>query len=136
MESLELLAYEILKQCETVSLGSVTENGYPYICPMEKVMSNQLRQIYFITLKSSKKVKNFLKDSKAGVNYYIDDDTISLNGIINIIEDVESEVVSLPTEYLERIRKRGSLKYCILEFVTMEAKMFISGRFEIVSYNK
>lgn len=136
MESLELLAYEILKQCETVSLGSVTENGYPYICPMEKVMSNELRQIYFITLKSSKKVKNFLKDSKAGVNYYIDDDTISLNGIINIIEDVESQFISLPTVYLERLRKRGSHKYCILEFVTMEAKIFINGRFDIISYSK
>lgn len=136
MESLELLAQEILKQCETVSLSSVTEKGYPYICPMEKVMSKGIRQIYFITLKSSKKAKEFLHNAKAGVNYYMDNDTVSLSGIINIIEDVESEIVSLPHEYLDRVRTRGSFKYCILEFVTMEAKIFINGSSEIVLYIK
>ena len=136
MEPLELLAHEMLKQCETVSIGSVTENGYPYICPMEKVMANGLRQIYFITKKSSEKVKYFRNNTKAGANYYIDDNTVSLNGIINVIEDVESEVIKLPTQYLERLNKRGSFKYCILEFITMEAKIFINGCFETISFVK
>ncbi|MGD9567938.1 MAG: pyridoxamine 5'-phosphate oxidase family protein [Sedimentibacter sp.] len=108
MESLELLAREILKQCETVSLGSVTESGYPYICPMEKVIANGIRQIYFITLKTSNKVKYFRKNAKAGVNYYIEDYTVSLNGIINIIEDVESEIIKLPKIFRAITQKRKS----------------------------
>ena len=136
MKSLELMAYEKLIQLETLSLSSITENGYPYICPMEKVMVNGLQQIYFITSKSSNKVKYFRKNEKAGVNYFLEDDTVSLSGIINIIEDVESKIITLPSQYVERLRKRGSFKYCILEFITMEAKIFINGKFEIVTYSR
>lgn len=124
-----LAAEEILKKSESVSLASITEDGFPRICEMEKVVTDGLNHIYFVTLKSSDKVKHFRRNSKSSVCFSLDDDSVSLIGHIEIIETEDEKQRILPTEYVERLRKKGSSRYCILHFTTVEAKAFIDGTF-------
>ena len=122
-------AVALLERCDSVQLASVTPDGYPRICEMERVKSVGLSKIYFTTLKSSAKVKHFAANNKAGVSWCADFDSVSLVGTIEIIEDIDVKKEIWQGEHERRfaVDENGLPKYCILKFVATEAVTFING---------
>ena len=122
-------AAALLERCESVQLASVTPDGYPRICEMERVKSVGLSEIYFTTLKSSAKVAHFATNNKAGVSYSVDYDSVSLMGAVEIIEDMSVKKAVWQGEHERRfaVDEDGLPKYCILKFVATEAVTFLDG---------
>lgn len=128
-------AEKMLEDCDSVSLASITEDGYPRICEMEKVLTDGLNRIYFVTLKTSNKTKHFRLNSKSSVAFCRGDNSVSLIGNVKIIDDETEKAKILPSEYIERLRKKDMTRYCILDFETMAAKIFIDGIFETLTFS-
>lgn len=127
-------AQAMLEGCGSVSLASVTGDGYPRICEMERMLSKGLSDIYFVTFKSSQKVKCLNADNKSGVGCCVGNDSLSLLGRVEIIDNEEEKHRLLPAAYEEERSYRDMSKYCVLHFRTEQAKIFIDGRFETVTY--
>ena len=86
---IEKKAVTLLEQCESVHLASITEEGYPRICRMEKVKADSFWELYFTTRTNANKVRHFLTNEKACVyyDYALGNDSVSLMGKIEIIGD-------------------------------------------------
>jgi len=122
-------AEQLLANCESVQLASINNDGYPRICEMERVKSVGLSEIYFTTLKRSAKVAHFIANNKAGVSCSIDYDSVSLVGIIEVIENMSIKKQIWQGEHERRFENDdfGNPKYCILKFTAFEATLFIDG---------
>ena len=73
-------------------LGTNGEDGFPYIKGMTNVKHEGLKNIWFSTNTSSKRVQQLKKDNKACV-YYVDGTEfkgLMLTGTIEILQDMES----------------------------------------------
>lgn len=128
-------AEKMLEDCDSVSLASITEEGYPRICEMEKVISDGLNRICFVTLKTSNKAKHFRLNPKGSVGFCRGDNSVSLIGNVKIIDDETAKAKILPDKYIQRLRKKDIARYCILDFETISAKIFIDGTFETLTFS-
>lgn len=134
--SMEAKAQAILEGCGSVSLASITEEGYPRICEMERMLSHSLRDLYFVTFKASQKVRHFQANPKAAVGCCVGNDSISLLGQIEIVNAEEEKHRLLPAAYEETHPHRNMSEYCILHFCTQQVKLFIDGKFENITYRR
>ena len=133
---LENYAIKMLEQCDSIELASITENGYPRICEMEKVMTDGFGIIYFTTPKDSQKVKHFEKNTKAGVSFCVNSDSVSLIGKIEILNDMETKRKVWQGAHDRRFVNddAGHPKYCILRFTSLEATFLIEGEKVVYRY--
>jgi len=127
-------AIKLLKENETVSISIVKPDNTPYIYAMEKVSSNELINILFITKKNSNKVSYIKNNNRVGVLCNNSEDSITMSGIIEIIEDEAIKKEVLPDDYWQRISKRDSTLYCVLSFTVEVADLYISGKKMSVSF--
>lgn len=123
-------AIHLLNESETLALSIVDEDSYPQIYPMEKVISENLDKIIFITKKDSNKVRLLNISNKCCVEVHTKDDMICLRGKIEIYNSEEQKKQLLPKDYIERLEHSGSHQYCILIFNTFKASLYIDGELE------
>ncbi len=126
-------AINLLKESNTLSLSVIDEDGYPKIYAMEKVLSEDLNRIIFITKKSSNKVRLLNISNKCCVEVHTEDDMVSLRGNIEILEAEDKKRELLPHNYIKRLEASGSHKYCVLIFYAINADLLIEGKSETIS---
>jgi general stress protein 26 len=102
---------------------------------MEKVIADGYFEIYMTTRVASNKVKHFLINEKAGVYYSVENDSVSLVGNMEIIEDeaVKKEIWKGKHERRFVKDEKGNALYCILKFTAVEALFFFDGQNSTVS---
>ncbi|KGM92851.1 hypothetical protein Z968_13030 [Clostridium novyi A str. 4552] len=94
---------------------------------MEKVISENLDKIIFITKKDSNKVRLLNISNKCCVEVHTEDNMICLRGKIEIYKSEKGKIQILSKNYIERLEYSGSHKYCILIFNTLKATLYIDG---------
>ncbi|HEX3043523.1 MAG TPA: pyridoxamine 5'-phosphate oxidase family protein [Bacillota bacterium] len=83
---------ELIQKSKIALLGSVDMDGYPNMKAMLNLKNNGLKEIWFSTNTSSKRVAQFSRDQKASV-YYVDENNfegLMLIGKIQLLQDDES----------------------------------------------
>jgi general stress protein 26 len=97
-------ALALVSRSEIAMLGSNGDDGYPNIKAMINMEHEGLKTVWFSTNTSSRRVGQFLRDSKACV-YYVDFHQwmgLMLVGTIEVLQDAESK---------ERLWRPGFEKY-------------------------
>lgn len=123
-------AGNLLNEVSILSLASINEDGYPRTCTITKLQSEGARKIYVCTGMDSKKTKHFRANPKASICYYKDSDSVILLGAVNIVECMELKKTMWQDWLFEHIPGGvNDPNYCLLEFVSCEATMYIQGEF-------
>lgn len=125
-------AIYLLDKSNTLALSIVDEYGYPKIYAMEKVLSRNLENILFITKKDSNKVRLLNLSNKCCVEVHTEDDMVCLRGYIKIKNSDEEKKEILPQDYIQRLERSGSNKYCVLTFHTLNVDLYIDGNLESI----
>ena len=134
MTLLEQKAVKFLENTNVISLSSVSGNGYPRICAMAKLKSEGL-SIWVSTGTESKKTDHYKINPKAGVLYYNENDSVTLNGVIEIVSD-EAVKKGLWQDWMQKHFPGGAddPNYCVLKFTAKEAIIYIDEEFETFTY--
>jgi general stress protein 26 len=124
-------ANQILAICDTVWLASVTHDGFPRVCAMEKVFAVDCREVLLLTPKTAEKVKHFRKNNKVGIGFADDNNSISLIGHV-AIDEIEQHASTIqatvdPERWFVK-DSAGVYAFCVLRFVAERASGFIDGR--------
>ena len=121
----------ILNKCESIQLASITEEGFPRICEMEKIYSENIYEIIMATSNNSQKINHFLKNNKASIGFSDENNSISLMGFIEIenIENIKEKMGNNidPERWFEK-NKNGDYYFCGLRFKLKKARLFINGK--------
>lgn len=123
-------AIQLINSSNTLALSAIDEYGYPKIYAMEKVVSEDLNKIIFITKRDSNKVRLLNINNKCCVELHTEDDSVCLKGNIEIQEDDETKRKILPRQYVERLERSGMQRYCVLIFTTITVDLYIDGEFD------
>ncbi len=123
-------AIQLINSSNTLALSAIDEYGYPKIYAMEKVVSEDLNKIIFITKRDSNKVRLLNINNKCCVELHTEDDSVCLKGNIEIQEDDETKRKILPSQYVERLERSGMQRYCVLIFTTITVDLYIDGEFD------
>lgn len=118
-------AIQLINSSNTLALSAIDEYGYPKIYAMEKVVSEDLNKIIFITKRDSNKVRLLNINNKCCVELHTEDDSVCLKGNIEIQEDDETKRKILPSQYVERLERSGMQRYCVLIFTTITVDLYI-----------
>ncbi len=118
-------AIQLINSSNTLALSAIDEYGYPKIYAMEKVVSEDLNKIIFITKRDSNKVRLLNINNKCCVELHTEDDSVCLKGNIEIQEDDETKRKILPRQYVERLERSGMQRYCVLIFTTITVDLYI-----------
>ena len=97
-------ALALVGRSEIAMLGTNGVDGYPNIKAMINMEHHGLKEVWFSTNTSSRRVAQLLQDSKACV-YYVDFDQwmgLMLVGSVEVLQDMESK---------ERLWREGFEKY-------------------------
>lgn len=110
--------FELLESCLTVSLASITKNGYPRPIPMKVIAVDEERNVWFATSLKSDKVDEFGENPRAGIACSNEEMSVSLQGKIHIVEDKELKKM-MWNEGMRVYFPDGaeSKDYCLLKFV-------------------
>ena len=90
MEYMYEKAIKLMSDSNTLALSIVDEDGYPKIYAMEKVVSEKLNTVIFITKKDSRKVSLLNSNNKCCVALHNEEDSLCLKGSVEIKEDEET----------------------------------------------
>lgn len=123
-------AAELLERCDFLTLASVNEEGYPRCCVMVKMKAEGYRTIWFSTGNSGKKTSHFRKTPKASVCYYEENDSVTLVGDIEIVDDMEMKRALWGDWMLDFFKGVDDPEYALLKFTAKEATMWIDSQFE------
>lgn len=126
-------AGELLAGCDTVSLASVNENGYPRVCIINRVDSKGIGEIWFSTGTNSAKTRHFAANPKASVCFHRDGDSVTLLGKVEMLRDRETLAAMWREDFIEHFP--GGVddpNYCVLRFRGEEATLWIGRVFETV----
>jgi len=138
IKEIEDKAAKLLDKCSVVTLTSINENGYPRTCAITKVKNNGFAEIYFITSKRSQlngKATHFENNTKASVCYFLDGDSVTLIGNVEIVSDMDEKRKF--DDYCDRkFFKKGieDPKCYLLRFIANEATFWIEGKFRTCKY--
>ena len=118
---------ELMKRSQIALLGSIDANGYPVMKAMFNAKYDGLRQVWFSTNTSSKRVTLFRKDNRASV-YFVDDTTFEgllLVGTIELLQDEESRNM-LWVDGCEKYYPRGvnDPDYTVIKFTAIKANYY------------
>jgi general stress protein 26 len=138
IREIEEKAEQLLEQCDTVTLASINEKGYPRICAVTKLHANGFSELYFETSKRSPyhgKATHFENNTKASVCYYIGGDSVTLIGDVEIIRDMEIKK-AFEQQCNKRFFNKGMVdpKHVLLRFRANEATFWIGGKFRTCRY--
>jgi len=137
-KELEDKANALLLKCDTATLTSINEKGYPRTCVLSIAKAEGFSDLYFVTSKRSPisgKAVHFENNPKASVCYFLGGDSVTLIGTVEFIEDrAVQEAVWNETD--RRFFKKGidDPKFRLLHFHTIEATFWIEGKFRTCRY--
>lgn len=123
-------AAQMLANTGEVTLASVNENGYPRICVLSKTRSEGIKKIWVSTGLSSTKVNHFMNNPKASACFYSGGDSVTLVGKVSVRQDQAIKAEMWLDWFINHFP--GGIddpNYCILEFETEEATLWIDGEF-------
>lgn len=138
IKELEENAAELLARCDTVTLTSINENGYPRTCLVSKLKAEGFQDVYVETSKRSEltgKATHFERCCKASVCFFQGGDSVTLIGDVTVISGPEEKKAF--AELCNRgFFKKGidDPKHRLLKFHTVEATFWIGGRFRTCKY--
>ena len=138
IKELEEKANALIQKCNTATLTSINEKGYPRTCLLSVARSEGFSDIYFVTSKRSDingKVTHFEKNPKASVCYFFEGDSVTLIGNVEFIDNRElQEAVWNETD--RQFFKKGidDPKFRLIKFHTVEATFWIEGKFRTCKY--
>lgn len=120
----------MLGKTDVITLASINEKGYPRICVLSKIKSDGIKKLWVSTSTSSKKARHFMENPKASVCFYNAEDSVTLTGKVSIIQDPTVKAEMWQDWFINHYP--GGMSdpdYCILEFVTDEATLWIDNEF-------
>ncbi len=123
-------AAEMLAKSDVISLASINENGYPRICVLSKTKSEGIKKFWVSTGLSSTKVRHFKGNPKAGACFYSGGNSVTLVGKVSVIQDSAVKTEMWLDWFIDHYP--GGIDdpdYCILEFETEEATLWIDNEF-------
>ena len=126
-------AAELLEKCEDITLASINENGYPRVCVLSKIKSVGINKFWVATGTVSEKVKHFKENPKASACFYNGGDSVTLIGKITIKQDPAIKTEMWLDWFINHFP--GGIddpNYCILEFESEEATLWIDREFVTV----
>ena len=134
-EEMEEKTRQILDECPTITLASVTEAGYPRCAILVQVAHEGFQKIYVSTGTSSRKTAHFRVNPKAGVSFGKGDDGVTLIGKVRILSD-PAERNRYWQDWMRDHFPLGTEdpEFCVLEFTTEEATLWIENQFETYQY--
>lgn len=135
-EMLEKKAVNLLDTCKIVTVSSVDAQGYPRPCAVVKIKNEGFDTIWFATGANSRKTAHFKQNPKAGLSYYIEADSVTLTGKVEIIVDVNIKK-GLWSDWMVNHFPGGANdpNFCLIKFTAAEATFFIDHAFETYRYD-
>ena len=138
IKEIEEQADLLVSKCEIMFVSSVSENGYPRTCCVNKLCDKGFRDVYFVTSKRSEKqgkAKHFEDNTKASVCFQNGGDSLTLVGEVEFVTDKE-EMKLLWNENDRTFFKKGidDPKIRFIHFHTLEATFWIDQKFRTVKY--
>lgn len=138
INDIENNANALLAQCNTATLTSINENGYPRTSLLSIAKAEGFSDIYFVTSKRSKingKATHFEVNPKASVCYFKDGDSVTLIGNVEFVTDRNLQSL-IWNETDRKFFKNGidDPKFRLLKFHTNEATFWIEGKFRTCKY--
>ncbi|MDO5581519.1 MAG: pyridoxamine 5'-phosphate oxidase family protein [Planctomycetia bacterium] len=125
----------LLDQCPTLVLSSITEEGYPRGCVLVKVSNEGFQKIRVSTGTSSRKTKHFLANPKASICFYNGADGVTLLGKIRVLTDPKESDLYWQDWMIDHFPLgKNDPEFCVLEFTTEEATIWIDNTFETYRY--
>ena len=128
-------AEQLLSQCDAYQVASITTDGYPRICILKPLKSKGIKEFWFSTGMSSKKVQHYNDNNKAGVTFYYDGNSVTLIGEMQIVRD-KTIKDNLWQDFLGKHFLNGGKndpEYCIIHFIANEATIYIDNEFETIN---
>lgn len=140
IKELEDKAIQLIKKCNTATLTSINEKGYPRTCLLSIAKADDFSDVYFVTSKRSPingKVTHFEANPKSSVCYFLGGDSVTLIGNVEFVDDREIQE-SVWNETDRKFFKKGidDPKFRLLKFHTIEATFWIEGKFRTCKYKK
>ena len=124
-------AIELVEKAGDAVLTSIDGEGYPRAVPMAKVKAEGMETIWFSTSTSSRKVKHFAANPKAGVCFFEPGKTVSLVGEIEVVEDMELKKALWIDWFIEHFP--GGVtdpEYCLMKFTAKRASLWLGDVFD------
>lgn len=130
MTTIKEKATHILEQAQVVILTSVNKEGYPRPVPMSKIKSEDISRIWFATGLDSVKTRDFLSNTKSGVCFQENGNSIALTGTVEVITD-EKVKKELWQDWFIAHFPQGPTdpNYVLLKFQGEHATYWIDGEF-------
>ncbi len=123
-------AGKMLEGINEIMLASVNEEGYPRVCVLAKTKADGVNKIWSSTGLNSVKVNHFNKNPKSSVCFYKGGDSVTLTGKVTVRTDPEIKKEMWLDWFINHFP--GGIEdpnYCILEFSTEEATLYIDQEF-------
>lgn len=138
IKEIEEQADLLVSKCKIMFVSSVSENGYPRTCCVNKLCDKGFKDVYFVTSKRSEKqgkAKHFEDNTKASVCFQNGGDSLTLVGEVEFVTDKE-EMKLLWNENDRTFFKKGieDPKIRFIHFHTKEATFWIGQKFRTVKY--
>lgn len=123
-------ASALVDKCGEVVLASVSEDGHPRPCVVSRIKSNGIRKIWVSTGMNGTKTSHFLNSSKAGACCFKDGNSVTMTGNVTVRTDAAIKAEMWLDWFIDHFP--GGVddpNYCILEFETEEATLWIDQEF-------
>jgi Uncharacterized stress protein (general stress protein 26) len=123
-------AEDLLVKSSEVTFSSISEDGYPRTCVVSKIKSEGIRRLWVATGLSAVKVRHFKQNDKASACFYKDGNSVTLIGRVSVIQDPAVKAEMWLDWFIHHFP--GGISdpnYCILQFDTEEATLWIDNEF-------
>jgi general stress protein 26 len=124
---------DTVNSCAEFTLASVNEQGYPRICVMSKTKAEGIKKVYASTGMTSAKTKHFQANPKASVCFRKNSNSITLVGKVKVTQERAVLEEMWQDWFHEHYRGIDDPNYCVLEFTTEEATLWINGEFVTIA---
>lgn len=123
-------ADSLLEKLPIVVLASLTEDGFPRPLPLAKLKSNGVSEIWMATNASSTKVKLLRANPKAGLTFFHKDDSITLTGMAEVVDDFDAKKAMWQNWLLQHFPDGVfDFEYILIRFTAHTISGWIAGEY-------
>ncbi len=125
-----LKAGSLLERTHEIILTSTSREGYPRPCVVTKCKSEGIRRFWVATGSNSVKVRHFMENPKAGACFYQNGHSVTLTGKVKLQKNPDIKAQMWVDWFINHFP--GGVEdpnYCLLEFTTEEAILWIDSEF-------
>ena len=121
-------ANKIIKTCDAAYLGVIDEDGFPSVCAVSPIKTENILEIFFSTNIGSNKEKRLRKSNRASICFRSGGNNITLVGEAEIITDqkIKSEYW---LDWFKDHYAGGETdpNYCIIKFTTRRVSLWVDN---------